>query len=83
VVTVGYGDVYGVNTIEKLLCIFLMFYGVLFYSFTMGNVSAILANMNSKETVYHKKLNTLEKLKKLHHLDDVLFLSIKNSLRNE
>ena len=44
VVTVGYGDINSGNTSERIFSSFLMFIGVFFYSFTIGNVTTLLAS---------------------------------------
>ena len=37
ITTVGYGDISGTTTIEKIICIFLHLIGVLSYSFAAGS----------------------------------------------
>lgn len=37
--TVGYGDIHSVNLVEKCYNIFLMFFGVGFYSYFIGKIS--------------------------------------------
>ena len=39
ITTVGYGDISGTNFTERLICIFLMITGVLFFSFSSGTLT--------------------------------------------
>ena len=59
VTTVGYGDFKVSTKTEYILAIFWMVVGVNFYSFTIGNVSSIIATMDSKAAVLNQKLSTL------------------------
>ena len=34
----GYGDVQGATTLERVYCLVWMIFGVAFYSFTIGNL---------------------------------------------
>jgi len=45
--TVGYGDIEIVNINERLMCIFLQFIGVIFFSFASGSLTTIIANQDS------------------------------------
>ena len=60
VTTVGYGDFTLSTNTEYILALFWMMVGVNFYSFTIGNVSSIIAAMDSKAAVLNSKLNTLQ-----------------------
>ena len=40
--TVGYGDLYPINNIEKIVGIFIMLIGVAYFSFIMGNFIDII-----------------------------------------
>ena len=46
--TVGYGDIHPVTKTERGLAILLMIFGVAFYSYTVGNLSAILNTMDMR-----------------------------------
>jgi len=46
--TVGYGDVHAVTTLEKVMSLIWMIFGVGFYSFTIGNLSSIINSINAK-----------------------------------
>ena len=44
ITTVGYGDISGQNTLERLICIIIMIIGVISFSFATGSLSSILQN---------------------------------------
>lgn len=46
--TVGFGDVGAYTVTEKLYCLAWMIFGVGIYSFTFGNLSALLISLNEK-----------------------------------
>jgi voltage-gated potassium channel Kch len=46
--TVGYGDIGAITVGEKILSLIWMFFGVGFYSFTIGNLSSIIAKIDEK-----------------------------------
>ena len=55
----GYGDFSIQTNTEYVLALLWMMIGVNFYSFTIGNVSSIIAAMDSRVAVLNSKLNTL------------------------
>lgn len=44
ITTVGYGDISGTNSLERLICCFLMIMGVLFFSVSSGTLTSIITN---------------------------------------
>lgn len=54
--TVGFGDIPPKTFLERIVSISWMIVGVGFYSFTIGNLSTILANMDKKSAVLKNKL---------------------------
>ena len=53
--TVGYGDYYPVNTIERIVVVFFMVGGVGFFSYIMGNFIEILTSYEKKMGVENKE----------------------------
>ena len=47
VTTVGYGDINPINDIERVLCIILLFIGVMTFSFASGSLSSIITNYDN------------------------------------
>ena len=68
VTTVGYGDFSISTPNEYILALLWMIVGVNFYSFTIGNVSSIIASMDSKAALLNSKLNTLNEYSKKYNL---------------
>jgi len=77
VVTVGYGDISSGNTLERTFSCFLMFIGVFLYSFTIGSLSSLLSNLDSKSAQLDTQLNTLIQLKSQYNLDEELYSRLK------
>jgi voltage-gated potassium channel Kch len=46
--TVGYGDISGGTTSERILCMVWMMVGVAFYSFTVGSIASVISSMDAK-----------------------------------
>ena len=49
VTTVGFGDIPAVTVSERVLALFWMIFGVGFYSFTVGNLTSIIASQDAKQ----------------------------------
>mmetsp|Transcript_30788 Transcript_30788/g.28014 ORF Transcript_30788/g.28014 Transcript_30788/m.28014 type:complete len:178 (+) Transcript_30788:178-711(+) len=81
VVTVGYGDVSGNNTMERIFAVFLMFTGAFNYSFIVGSLSTIILSSDSRERDYEKKTNTLIEIRQKYKIDSVLFKKIRRALK--
>ncbi len=45
--TVGYGDIYPVNTLERLLCVFMILAGASVFGYLIANISGLLSNFSS------------------------------------
>ena len=57
--TVGFGDVGAKTNIEIVLCCIWMIFGVGFYSFTIGNLSSIMNDIDDKAAKLQDKINAL------------------------
>ena len=49
--TVGFGDIYAISTTERVITIFWMIFGIGFYSFTIGNLSQIIASIDIRSEI--------------------------------
>jgi hyperpolarization activated cyclic nucleotide-gated potassium channel 2 len=49
--TVGFGDICAIRTTEKVITIFWMIFGIGFYSFTIGNLSQIIASIDTRSEI--------------------------------
>lgn len=81
VVTVGYGDIAAVNSLERAIACVYMFVGVFFYSFTIGSLSSLLSSMDSKNATFDQKLNTLIQIRNQYSLDNLLYNRVKRALK--
>ena len=73
ITTVGYGDIYAVETYERLLGILTMVIGVIAFSFSTGSLSSIISNVDSKQAAFRQKLETLKRLKFEYDIDERLY----------
>lgn len=78
----GYGDVQGSTTLERVYCLLWMIFGVAFYSFTIGNLQSIISTIDVKASELTSKLNTLTGFAKRTKLPDNIVLKIKRFLEN-
>lgn len=62
--TVGYGDIAPLTTAERIIAIIWMMVGVGFYSFTIGNLSTILAHIDRRSSALKVKKYRSRKLRK-------------------
>lgn len=83
VTTVGYGDFTVQTTTEYILALIWMIIGVNFYSFTIGNVSSIIAGMDSKAAILNSKLNTLNEYSAKYNLPLSTQTKIKTFFENQ
>lgn len=87
--TVGYGDISGTNTGERIVCCILMIMGVLFFTYVSGTITNIITNNEEENKVYQEKKMHLDKLYKKHgktmrpELYIELLQSIKFSSNND
>jgi len=60
--TVGYGDMSGANTEERVFCIFLMVIGVIVFTFISGAISSVLSTIDGSSTMKQEQSLYLSKL---------------------
>eukprot|EP00347_Sterkiella_histriomuscorum_P009438 403341214 len=82
ITTVGYGDIPAKTQTEQILSIMWMVFGVGFYSFTIGNLSSVIASMDTKNSILKQKLTTLGDFSKRIELPQHLEHRIKRFLEN-
>ncbi|NJK39699.1 MAG: cyclic nucleotide-binding domain-containing protein [Oscillatoriales cyanobacterium RM2_1_1] len=58
--TVGYGDITPKNDIEIIFTLMVMFLGVSMYAFIIGNVAALIANLNATKSRFREKLTQIQ-----------------------
>jgi voltage-gated potassium channel Kch len=62
ITTVGYGDVHAFSSAERVYSICIMIIGVFTYSYTIGALSNLMANLDSRNTKLNSKLELLNEL---------------------
>lgn len=53
----GYGDIYPYTTAEMIYSMLWMFFGVIFFSYTIGILASIMASIDKKSGDYNKTIN--------------------------
>ena len=83
VTTVGYGDVSVQTSTEYVLALLWMIIGVNFYSFTIGNVSSIIAAMDAEASVLNSKIQTLNDYTVKYKLPQITHNKIRKYFENQ
>lgn len=78
--TVGYGDISGSTTAERVFCIVLMVVGVFSFTFISGALASILSNFDASQAALNEKLMFLQKLRSQHNLRKELYADIRAAL---
>lgn len=78
--TVGYGDIYSQNVLERAFSLVWMLFGIGFYSFTIGFITEFFTSKESRKTLLAKKIKRIEKFAKDKKIDESLLHLIKKSL---
>lgn len=61
ITTVGFGDIGSVTTLEMVMSLIWMIFGVGFYSYVIGNFSSMIAALDQKNQELRSRLLTLDK----------------------
>lgn len=80
ITTVGYGDISGQNTIQRLYCVFLMLMGVIAFSYATSTLSQIMSNMDSENSKYKEQIEILDQIAKKCDIPPDLFSRVKTSM---
>ena len=81
ITTVGFGDISGGTTTEKMICSVLMVIGVSSFSFATGTLSSILSNLDSSSAQLKSKLGTLHDINDEYKLPPSLYDDLRNALK--
>ncbi|CAG9334631.1 unnamed protein product [Blepharisma stoltei] len=79
--TVGYGDITPTTNFEIIFALCWMMFGLCFYSFTIGNISALLTGIDSKEMQLTKKLSAIDEFSKEANLPKSLKTKLRDALK--
>lgn len=64
ITTVGYGEINGNTTLERLFCSIVMIIGVISFSFVNGSLASILSNYDTQHASIQERVAILNKLYK-------------------
>ena len=78
--TVGYGDISGGTTLERVYCIILMLTGVLSFNLISGALGALITNYDSSQAAFQEKILFLNNLKTKYKITNELYFQIKKAL---
>lgn len=79
--TIGYGDILSSNTTERLYNNFLMFIGVLIYSFAVSSLGTIVSKYDNVTEKYLKNIDFLNELQERYHIPDYFYEKVVKFLR--
>lgn len=63
------------------MCLFLFIFGVFTFSFSIGTLSSVLSNLDTKETKLKEKLKILNDLKKEYQIPFSLYNKLFRTLQ--
>ena len=78
--TVGYGDIPAKTTEELLLAVSWMIVGGFFYTFTIGNLTSVLSNQNSRQSQIRDKIQAISQFCKESNIDRELSVKMRNAV---
>jgi hypothetical protein len=78
--TVGFGDITAKTSLEKILSIFLMIFGVCFFSFTIGSLASIFNRIDGKEATMNSKMAAIDEFARDSKLDRELVVKLRHAL---
>lgn len=83
ITTVGYGNMYPVNTIERIFTGILMILSIYIYSAVVGKLANIFETTSEKEKILLEKLQVLKILTKEFNLSEEFSKKIKQHIQND
>jgi hypothetical protein len=78
--TIGYGDITPASDIERAAVVFVELAGVFFYSYTIGTITSLMADMDKKKAKLDAKLIILQDIAKKYNLNRVFYEKLKAAL---
>ena len=81
ITTVGFGDISGGTSAERVICIVLMLAGVISFSFATGTLSSIIANYDSSKAKLKEKMAILHELRVDYRIGQKLFDDLSAALK--
>lgn len=81
VTTVGYGDVVATTVIERIFSLFIMSFGVLFYSAAIGALTSLVSKLDAKTAGVTQKLQSLKLIKKEFKISDNVYDQVRRVIK--
>lgn len=81
VTTVGYGDIYSHTISERVYNLFIMSFGVVMYSFAIGFISSVVAQIVHKTSEMNEKLQALYQIKQEYNIDDEIYDKVRKLIK--
>lgn len=81
--SVGYGDIRAYSTTERIFCCLIMIVGILSYSYTVGSITNLIFNLDSRKAKLNKKLDILNHVASEFKLNKDFFKKLNNALEYE
>jgi len=81
ITTVGFGDISGGTTAERILCIVLMIIGVVSFSFATGSLSSLLSNLDASHAQLKQKITTLNEIRAKYGIEPEVYDEIRKAIK--
>ena len=79
--TVGYGDISAGTDMERITSIIWMLFGIGFYSFTIGSLTSMLSDLDSRNNELTVKLNAVDQIAREARLGSSLKFRLRRAIR--
>ena len=80
--TVGFGDIFPTNTLERMFSILWMFFGVAFYGFMIAFITLMFRSAETRKSLLEQKLNQVESFKKETKVNKTILGQIEENLEH-
>jgi len=80
--TVGFGDIFSVNSLERSFTILWMMFGIAFYSFVISFITQHFTNIDTPKSLLDRKLKQLKAFSVSKQMPSRLFNAIRKNLRH-
>ena len=81
ITTVGYGDISGHTTTEKIFSSFLMLIGASGFSFAAGSLSSLMSNLDASQAQLKERLSTLNYIRHDYQIDPELYDDLRKAIK--
>jgi hypothetical protein len=78
--TIGYGDITPSNDMERCTTIFVELAGVFLYSYTIGTITSLMADMDKRHSKLDSKIIVLQDIAKKYNLSRKFYEKLKSAL---